>query len=99
MYMHVQACRPTLLQRLQGSLAHEVHLACCLVELHILQHSPKANGLVDLWLTGSLQADALGVAAALDVEHTCGGKRQTTRQAAQLSWTLRLDRGSSHPQY
>jgi len=52
------------------SLAHEVHLACCLVDAHILQHGAKADGLVDLRLTGGLQPDALGVAPALNVENT-----------------------------
>ena len=53
----------------QGSLVVKVHLAVVLIKHHVLQHRAKADGLPDLWLALLLEADALGVAAALDVEH------------------------------
>lgn len=54
---------------MRGSLAVKVDLAGVLVKDHILQHRPEADGVVDLRLAGLLEADALSVAAALDVEH------------------------------
>lgn len=62
------------LQTAQHSLAHVVHLPACLVDLNILQHSTKSDSLVDLRLTGCLQPNALGIAAALNVEHTCSAR-------------------------
>lgn len=41
-----------------------------LVKDDILQDRAEADGVVDLGLAALLETDALGVAAALDVEHT-----------------------------
>ena len=51
------------------ALVVKVNLAGVLVKNDILQHGAKADGLPDLGLARALEPDALGVAAALDVEH------------------------------
>jgi hypothetical protein len=51
-------------------------MSCATHRIHACQRS-----LVDLGLAGRLQPDALGIAAALDVEHTCArcGARMCVR--------------------
>mmetsp|Transcript_74233 Transcript_74233/g.174227 ORF Transcript_74233/g.174227 Transcript_74233/m.174227 type:complete len:206 (+) Transcript_74233:705-1322(+) len=49
-----------------------VNFSAPLIEDHVLQHTAEANGIVDLWFLLPREVDALGVAAALDVEDTLG---------------------------
>ena len=56
-----------------GEAAVEVIGMARLVQDHVLHHRAEADGAVDLRLLLLLQTDALGVAAALDVEHALVG--------------------------
>mmetsp|Transcript_139616 Transcript_139616/g.197703 ORF Transcript_139616/g.197703 Transcript_139616/m.197703 type:complete len:206 (+) Transcript_139616:705-1322(+) len=49
-----------------------VNFSAPLIEDHVLQHTAEANGIVDLWFLLPREVDALGVAAALDVEDALG---------------------------
>ena len=51
-------------------LVVKVHLTGVLIKDNVLQHSAKLDGVPDLRLILPLQIDALGVAAALNVEDT-----------------------------
>jgi len=51
------------------SLAVKVDLAGVLIKDHVLQHRAEADGIIDLRLRSLLEANALSVAAALNVEH------------------------------
>ena len=64
-----RVCTPRVLR--QGDVV-VVDLSAPLVEDHILQHAPEADGVVNLRLLLTRQVDALGIAAALDVEDTLG---------------------------
>ena len=51
-----------------AALAVKVDIAGVLVKDDVFQDGAEADGVVDLGLAALLEADALGVAAALDVE-------------------------------
>lgn len=55
---------------MSGSLVFKVHLSSVLVKHHILQDAAKPDGFPDLRLLVLFEADALGIAATLDVEHS-----------------------------
>mmetsp|Transcript_5437 Transcript_5437/g.12488 ORF Transcript_5437/g.12488 Transcript_5437/m.12488 type:complete len:236 (+) Transcript_5437:615-1322(+) len=63
-----------------------VHLACALVEDHILQQRAKADRIPNLRLLLTCEADGLGIATALNVEDTlvCPGMLVVADQQAIL---------------
>ena len=63
-------CAPRVLR--EGDVVI-VNFSAPLIEGHILQHTAKANGIVNLGLLLPGEVDALGIAAALDVEDALGG--------------------------
>ena len=53
---------------LDDLLVIKIDKASILIEDHIFQNGAEFDGLPDLWLRRSLEANALGIAAAFNVE-------------------------------
>mmetsp|Transcript_101182 Transcript_101182/g.283640 ORF Transcript_101182/g.283640 Transcript_101182/m.283640 type:complete len:405 (+) Transcript_101182:370-1584(+) len=73
-----------------------VHCSRRLVEDHVLQHRPEADSVIDLRLLLSRQANGLGVAAALDIEHTLRMPDMLV-VADELALGVRAQRGLAGP--